>query len=391
MNGHEAETQTPQAWEARKRPQALMLACVNSVLRHGPKQPAAGEDMAALYRLSKAHGLQVLVFDALRWEGADPATLAAWTRDIQQNYLYDLLLRQEHLRVQAALREAAIGFMPLKGIALKDLYPQSSYRVTADLDYYVPHMDLPAVTRVMEGLGYSADDYGLSYHAGFSNQSGLHVEMHRALVSRGHEFEGLARYLEGRVRTEEGAPRWSREDEYLYLLMHLAKHLIRAGVGVRQVLDVCLFQEGAGPDRSYLRDVLKRFDLLTFEENVQALIALWFHGTPTANPRVRDLADAILCAGSFGSVEGIMAYNVQKGLRRYGGRLGYLFRRMFPGRDFMCDRYPAAGWRLVFMPAFWAHRLVAMGIAHRRRMLREIWAVFGKGERTRPSNDRFFH
>ena len=390
MNGNEAQATACRGGEARRRTETLMLACVNAALRHDPKHPAAGEDTAALYRLSKAHGLHVMVFDALLWEGTDPAAVAVWTRDIQQNYLYDLLLRQEHRRVQAALREAAIGYIPLKGVALKDLYPQPGYRVTADLDYYLPHMDLPAVTKALAGLSYRADGHGPTHHAGFRNPNGLLVEMHRTLLSRGHEFEGLARYLESAVRLEADPPGWSREDEYLYLLLHLAKHLLRAGVGVRQVLDVFLYQERYTPDQAYVREVLKRFGLLFFYENVQALIALWFRSGETADARVYDLADAILRAGSFGTAEGIMAYNIQKGLRLDGRRLGYLLRRMLPGPDFMCGRYPAAGWRLVFMPAFWAHRLITMGIAHRKSLLREIRAVFGNGEQARASNSRFF-
>ncbi len=380
-----SEAHAPDTGAAKRsmEPEVLLLACVNAMLRGGEKLAVSGGDARALYRLSKIHGLQAIVFDSLSIAADDTALLAAWSRDLQQNFLLDLLQRQAYDAILAALRNAGIRCLPLKGIAIKDLYPKSCYRATADLDFFMPDAEPGAVARTLAALGYTATDTSATYDTAFTSGDGVTVEIHSALVPRWHPLEPLALYLTQAVRAEGDRLYWSPEDEYLYLLAHLAKHYEHAGVGVRQVLDIFLYQQKIHLNLAYVRDTLARFSLLAFYNDLQALIACWFGEEPEPSTRVCEMAADILSTGSYGTSERALRYRFQKGMRQGNSRFHYALRRLLPGQTQMRQMYPLWGQYAIFFPALWAHRLLHRLVTRRAFVAQELRLVWGAASRQR--------
>lgn len=72
---------------------------------------------------------------------------------------------------------------------------------------------------------------------------------------------------------EAGVYAMSKEDTYLYLLAHLAKHLKNGGAGIRQILDIWLYlqKEDDGLDKAYLRESLKALELEKLHTTIKEL------------------------------------------------------------------------------------------------------------------------
>ena len=367
----------------------LLIGCVRAALNGGEKRVIRAEALAALYRLSKAHGLHVLAFDAVLWDSAPTALSDAWANDVRQNFLHDLLQRQAHQSIQAALREAGIRFLPLKGVALKDLYPSPFHRAMADLDYFLPDWNQAAVSGAIAKLGFtfSGDE---PCHLHFTNPNGLHVEMHRTFVPSGHPFKSLFDYLERAARGDGAALAWSREDETLYLVLHLAKHFVSAGVGVRQVVDLYLFQEMYAPDEGYIREMLTRFGLYPFYTHVQALIGRWFRSSGVPDEKTDEMARIVLSSGSYGTKAVLIRRMFRDMIGARNSRAFYLLKRMFPSSEHMRLLYPPLKRHGVLLPVFWVWRLLSLNIIHWDALRLEMRMLFIEDTRKWKAADWFF-
>lgn len=155
--------------------------------------------------------------------------------------------------------------------------------------------------------------------------------------------------------------RFSKEDEYLYLLMHAYKHFYGAGSGVRTVLDFQLFVKkyGNGLDRTYIEkemkkaaadskearsgESLERFEALLFEKSEE-----WFGNSEI---EIDKTTVKILADGVYGRRENVWKQNLEKDGRRY------LWRRLFPPFPDMKMSFPKLQKQPFLLPLYWCKRI----------------------------------
>ena len=163
---------------------------------------------------------------------------------LKANYVLNAIRNEavmaEVLRVTAALEEAGITAVPLKGAGLiGTLYSDPALRTLSDVDLLVPRKKCEQAAVLLGRLGYEPRDQGLlrerallfHHHLTFHRAVrpvALHLELHHRLVtgflSRDPTEEALGRaawgdYGGGKVRRLDAC------DELLYLCAHLAAHL----------------------------------------------------------------------------------------------------------------------------------------------------------------------
>ncbi len=215
--------------------------------------------------LSEKHSLAALTYSALsrlekkpdketaeKWEHAYRVCVHA---DIQQEFAWE--------EIKERFSEQRIKFLPLKGILLKSLYPEPAFRSMGDLDILYEEKDFEKIKSLMRELGYEyRTESAGSNHQIFFRPPVTTVELHRALLNDTSPFAEYYNDVWRRaLPTEEPfVYRLSREDEYIFLLIHGYKHFSGAGSGVRTVLDFWLYLKRYGKelDREYIAAELSR-------------------------------------------------------------------------------------------------------------------------------------
>lgn len=189
---------------------------------------------------------------AEKWEHAYRVCVHA---DIQQEFAWE--------EIKERFSKEGIKLLPLKGILLKSLYPEPAFRSMGDLDILYEEKDFEKIKALMRESGYEyRTESAGSNHQIFFRPPVTTVELHRALLNETSPFAEYYKDVWRRAlpTAEPFVCRLSREDEYIFLLIHGHKHFSGAGSGVRTVLDFWLYLKRYGKelDRKYIAAELSR-------------------------------------------------------------------------------------------------------------------------------------
>lgn len=145
----------------RSAPHILSSLCQALLAQAGsPIPPLGPQDWAATVRLAQAERVAPLLYWSCQQAGWPAGIPAEARQELTRQYFAtaarNTLLFDELERILAALAEAAIPVIVLKGAALATtLYPSIGLRPMADLDLLVPQADMERALQIAkEQLGY---------------------------------------------------------------------------------------------------------------------------------------------------------------------------------------------------------------------------------------------
>lgn len=330
----------------------LKSAVSDKELSEEEKRSYADHGSNELWKLAEKNELSHLVSWAITQnklpvaEGIDLER--PWLKAVFQN---ERMLLDYQSACQA-LEKAMIPFLPLKGSVLRGYYPQSWMRTSCDVDILVHREDLErAIACLVQDLQFVEKGRG-SHDVSLFSPTDVHVELHFDLIEE--EWVNNAFVILEEV-WQHAAPRPGSEycyqmtDAffYLYHLVHMAKHVETGGCGVRPFLDLWLLDRQETADPAGRDALLERCSLQTFAGVCRRLSSAWFDGAPM-DEASRQLQEYLLRGGVYGTSENRVALAQKK----KGGRLGYLWSRMFISHDKLKRYYPILEkhrWLMPFM------------------------------------------
>lgn len=303
---------------------------------------ASDADWPALREEARAQAVHLLVYDCLTPEerAAMPADCAAqWRMAALQTVGKNEQLAWEEKAILAALNDAEIRCVLLKGSSCARNYPKPELRCAGDIDLLFSKDDLKRAETLLERQGYisSAEDHH------------CHVAMHRGNIIAELHFEPngipggelgdrLREFFIGAVSDAGAAgdlPFLPVCSEAVVLLLHKLRHIVTGGLGLRQFCDWAEFVYKR-LDRAVwaeLTPLLQSFGILHFTKLATRLcvehLGLPEEAAPwcmDADPAVaRMLLEDLLRTGNFGHKE------ERYGQRLFtdggkGGRIASLFR-----------------------------------------------------------------
>lgn len=216
---------------------------------------AEGVDWEALFRLAQAHKIDAMLLDAIcmlpETHLPPQPVFAAWQENAMITMMGQAMLVERLHALLEAFDAAGVRAVVLKGVALKLLYPQPDLRTMSDADLLVKQSAFTAARAVMEAEGYALveQEPGVDILRG---PEGLRVELHAQLFDK-TAYGFLSRLdeakmfpIENTLRTPVyGGEAWVFPplQHALFMLCHMAKHMITTGFGLRQTADFVLFAE----------------------------------------------------------------------------------------------------------------------------------------------------
>lgn len=277
-------------------------------------------------------------------------------------------------RVFLSFEENSIEYMPLKGLVLKELYPKKDMRSMSDADVLICVEQYPKIKEIMLSLGFSEkieSDHELIWESPL-----LTLELHKRLIPSYNE-DFFAYFGDGwqlAKKSNENKTRYemSKEDEYIYLLTHFAKHYRDGGVGIKHVADFFVFlQNFSQIDRNYTAVQLDKLHLSFFEENVMKTLDFWF-GNGKEDDRVDLITSVVFNSGAYGTYENHLIAQATKeskilGSAKKARRKEYM-NLVFMPYSSMCKRYPVLIKAKILLPVFWFFRGIE-ALFNRRKMI----------------------
>lgn len=318
----------------------------------GGNLPAdVGADWVRLYVIARSHQVEGLsAYGVL--EGNYMMEQSVWNTFLSKMTAYAAQDRrqEEMLRLFAgAMEKAGADYMPIKGAVLKSMYPYGDMRFMVDTDVLIKKAQYPVIAKAMEEAGFTF--LKESDHEYVYTKDGMSIELHKSLmpsydtVLSAYYQDGwqFARHAEGHLYA------LGKEDTFVYLLSHFAKHYQEGGGGIKAVLDVWLFLKKA-PDMTYCMEQFEKLGIQTFAENVMRLASVWFDGAPS-DEITEAMTQFIVKSSSLGSAE-----NAALAKRTYGEKKSIL-QIAFPKAKNLQYIYPALQKRPWLLPYYWICRI----------------------------------
>ena len=259
------------------------------------------------------------------------------------------------------LEAAGIDHLPVKGCELKKLYPNPSMRTMGDADILIRMEQYEAIRLIMQQLGYTEGI--VADHAMGWDGDVLEIELHRRLVPKDETYyEYMGDGWQRALHAEGCRYTLSLEDMYVFLFAHLVKHYRRGGIGLRQVVDLWVYNR-AFPEmnKSVLAKQLEDLSLTTFHENIIKLLEYWFEDGQE-DTRTAFISQFIFDSGSWGTPQQHHIFAGYQKAQETGsaktGRAAAIVQIIFPGKSEMANRYPVLNRAPWLLPVLWPVRWV---------------------------------
>lgn len=357
----------------------FMLRAIGKVVcgtRNEPL-PALSEDaLRSLYKLCESHDVAHLVAEYLETEGrllAGDEIAGKFRRQRMLSVFRAEQQAHEQGALFAALSEAEISFIPLKGAIVRGFYPEPWMRTSCDIDVLVEEKELQRAIDCLEGqLSYRQQERG-THDVSFMSPSGVCVELHFALLEAhraNNSCEILSEVWDHTHPISENAYRLELSDEmlYYYHIAHMAKHFENGGCGIRPFLDLWLLENRVEHDAAARRELLARGGLLTFAECCHTLSLVWFEDASHTETTL-EMEQYLLRGGMYGNMENMVTVNQ----RKKGGKIRYVFSRLFLPYRSLCLLYPVVQKHRFLVPVMQVRRWVTHVLRGRwRRTIKEI-------------------
>lgn len=371
---------------------------------HGVNTEIANEiDWDEILKLSKSHQVEGIVYHQCK-RFMPPEVLQLFD-NITNTTLYYYANRRAALKVVTKeLDMKEIPHVVVKGFSIAKYYPIPALRTMGDCDIIVNRKDMPAAMNVMRSLGYQGidNDKADSWECTKNNMT---FEIHDRLVS-GAEFLKLEQeqfFNEYDAYLVDRELDWSFH--FLFLIVHLRKHFINSGVGIRQFVDLgVLIQNCQELDWIWIERKLMELDLLRFTQTCIWLLGKWFavESPIGCNPTNRDddlyewVTERILKNGVFGNddLRNIGNYERNVLIKSEGWMLFRRFknviRNTFPPYDYM-RTYPGCNYvdgRPYLLIIAWMHRFFYYYNRKNRNTVRRVMSgTFSNKERLKEQEE----
>ncbi|MBE6136265.1 MAG: hypothetical protein E7181_03265 [Erysipelotrichaceae bacterium] len=308
-------------------------------------------------KFSKFHSLSALLYKAIVDTGIKinkeylPRLEEAYLSNVRKTVLFD----KERNELYKYLNDNKIDYLPLKGIIIKDYYPDPATREFADNDILFDDSKKELVKRFFADRGYKVKSYDVDKDDVYLKDPFYNFEMHRYLFEHIKEFELLVPYYEGLLERSpiksDHEHYLSNEDFYIYYIAHLHKHYQNAGCGLRNLIDCYVFIKNNKLNIDYIDKELEKLELLEFSKEINSLSIKLF-----SNKELDDNEKDILLYIASSSTYGTLGNKVEKGVKNKG-RLKYIFSRIFPPVTEYKILYPWAYKHHILIPIAWTFRL----------------------------------
>lgn len=306
-------------------------------------------DWDEILNLAKLHSVQSIIFFAVNKLEDKPPIYDDLKKycfgAAQVSVLQELSMKQ----VIAVLNSNNINHTLIKGYILRNYYPDRKARSFGDIDFLIDEKDREKCHTILTDMGYKyIEEYSSLYVWTYDNGL-LHLEVHTAIIYETlfNNFDYI-RYFKEKSNNKElinGCTyELRKEDHFLFIMVHLAKHFYHMGAGIRMILDIVVFMQkfGQSMDFEYIRKELCHIRLERFSDIIFNICKKYFNSEVDCKPINGDILELVVDYIVSHGVYGFDNKNIIDIQFNQGGnnRILLLIKKLFPDRNDLENYYP---------------------------------------------------
>ena len=200
--------------------------------------------------------------------------MKTWRSVTHSGVLYNDKTNAVQEKLLEDICDANIPVAILKGTSCSRYYPYPDTRPLGDIDLLIDKENLDIVDKYLREHGYAASNNEHDFHVGYYGEETV-IEVHFAGTTvpdstGGHavldEMNSFLEHVEMAAIGEMSFPVLSDAHHALMLLLHMERHMMVGGIGLRQICDWATFVNGsaAGHWSSGTLGLLKKCGLLVY-------------------------------------------------------------------------------------------------------------------------------
>jgi hypothetical protein len=349
-----------------------LLKC--TITESTPKYPSNSLDWEVIYQFVLQHKISSTIYYSLVKLPDNIILNIPHYNDYAVSYKKNLILdtnrTHELSSIRNQLEKNGIDYILLKGSVTKNCYPDSSMRHMNDVDILFRGADFKLIDSIFNTLGYVIGHRDAKDTAYVNPITKVAVEMQPQLIDIG--YSRWYKYLEtiwdkcelrndntdstdkttlGKNRNNKHEYVMSKEDFFIYHIIHMAKHFINGGIGLIHIMDIHIMKSSWHDiDYLYIERELSGIGLHKFYLVISTLSENWFcdtdnnlNNSDSFHGGVLSLTDYqrqlitkyIFSSGAFGNT-------IQKEaniVAARGGKKSSLLKKIFPDINTMVNYY----------------------------------------------------
>ena len=349
---------------------SFFIQLITDHLTKSPTEPCGDMGWNEIFELAKLHQVEGIVF--YQCKTFIPEEIRGLFESAYYSTLYNYSARQYALKqILSSLEEKGIPCFLIKGLEVSLYYPRPALRTMGDLDVVVHREDRPEVNKILLACGFKNISHLYDREWQYYKDS-LEYELHDRLVY--HEVvtqdEHEAFFNECWKYVHNG--KLDASFHFLFLILHLRKHLMNEGVGFRQFMDIALMAKNeAGLDWEWILAKLAELKLDTFSTICFGFIKRWFGiAAPIEavmpNEEFYELGtESIFLNGIFGfdnedNRKNAAVNAARRGKWRKLSMLNQVREYMFPSYEYLInhEKYSYLIGKPYLLPITWIHRFI---------------------------------
>lgn len=352
-----------EAKEMRREKMQYLGELVNASLQNrSPKEVPQGIEVEEILKIARDGQMRTLVLFALsklEWN-------EEWKKGIQQESLYCTmrsLAQVSCLRtVQELFKKSGIRFQVLKGAVMKQVYPRPELREMSDIDILVYEDSFEKADQVLVAEGFNKKKE-IKHHAVYEKKPFIVLEAHWDLIDKSVDKNQHVHFKNDCVGVlkpdKEYEYEFSKEDFYVYMIAHMAKHFYEGGCGIRNLVDIYVYREkyGKDMDEAVLKEKLQKCGITDFEKHARELAYVWLNGQESSEFQ-DNLFWYMIDSGIYGKSENGIWSQMVKGSDNADKKKLKLW-YLFPDKEHMSETYPWVEKCPILIGAAWIMRIVS--------------------------------
>ena len=300
--------------------------------------------------------------------------LKAWRASFHAGVIRNDQINAVQNELLSWLEQANIDAVVIKGISCSRYYPYPIARTLGDIDILVDYESIEQIGEYLISKGYRAAECEHGFHVGYYGMDAV-IEVHHSLtetpMSVGGENvkEALAHFLENHQKfVFEGVsiPVLSNSHQALMLLLHMERHMMEGGIGLRQLCDWACFVNGAQSNdwQSEIIGLLQRCGLLVYAK-VLTKVCVKYLGLPDDNlawcndvsdEMTKEMIGEVFRGGDMGKAELLGSANILINRRQLGQRKKHRLTGLLSSLTHLSyQHFPILNRRHYLLPVFWVY------------------------------------
>lgn len=348
-----------------------------------PVEMSEGISIDEILDIANRNHMNYLLLEALlKTEALSEEHKKVMRSRVMQSLMRTMAQVTELRELEKCFEENGIKNQFMKGSRMKFLYPTPELREMSDIDVLIDGECMKKATELLAERGYTLSR-SVKHHDIYHKPPFMVVEAHKVMYDKtvdGEQYKYFSNFsravlCEGKTYTYD----FNKEDFYIYMMAHMAKHFYARGCGIRNLVDVYVYLEkyGASMDKEYVKGELKKCGILEFTKHMEKLAYIWLKGEKSSM-FYEDLFQYMVDSGIYGKDEnGIWNKFSEEKMKDKDATPSQLKRwYYFPPLSYMAEYYPWLETHGYLLPVAWGIRafrgaFMKKGV-EKRKMVHEI-------------------